>query len=224
MAGPRVGGAVVGQRGPREGARVAGLAGHLEDRSRRHGGAPRRELPEEQGAAEAEGLDGPREGGEGVEALVPVHLGLVEVEAVDEGQPAGAGEAHAQRLRGAGAEDLGGLGQEGAHLAPRDRAARVERPHAEGGPLGLVHEVPAGDGGLAAVALGDRGEHALEQPRPAGRVADVVAAPPEPNAVHDPAPGRARGSPRGRTARAGPPRPGPRHPRRRPPAGGRRAR
>jgi len=34
VAGPGVGGAVVGQRRPGEGARVAGLAGHLEDRAR----------------------------------------------------------------------------------------------------------------------------------------------------------------------------------------------
>jgi hypothetical protein len=113
-----------------------------------------------------------------------VHLGKVEGEALDEGEPPGAGEAHAQGLGGAGAEDAGRGGQERPHLAPRDRSPRVERADAEGGPLGLVHQVPAGDRGLAAVALGDRGEDALEEAGAAVGIADVVPATAQANAVH----------------------------------------
>ena len=189
MAGPRVGGAVVGERGPGEGARVAGLPGHLEDRPRRRARRPRvGNSPSSSGRPSAEGLDGPREGGRagrGSRTSAPGGWSRSRPSTRDShralARPTLSGcVARARKTAAVSA-------QEGAHLAPRDRAARVERAHAEGGPLRLVHQVPAGDRRARGRSARRSGRTRARGAGPArDGVADVVAPAPEAGAVHRP--------------------------------------
>ncbi len=109
----------------------------------------------------------------------------VERQPVEERAPAGAREADRDRL-GSPRVDAGRkLGQEPAHLAPRDGRARVEGARPERRPLGLVHQVKGRDLGRASAAIGDRREDVLEQPCALREVAHQLPPPAELDAALD---------------------------------------